>query len=50
MDVAKCADYIVDLGPQAGDEGGNLVFAGLPEDLVNNKKSYTAPYLKAKLK
>ncbi|MFZ4799503.1 MAG: excinuclease ABC subunit A, partial [Bacteroidia bacterium] len=50
MDVAKCADYIVDLGPQAGDEGGNLVFAGLPEDLANNKKSYTAPYLKAKLK
>ncbi|MBJ7428024.1 MAG: excinuclease ABC subunit UvrA [Bacteroidia bacterium] len=50
MDVTKCADYIVDLGPQAGDEGGNLVFAGLPEDLVNNTESYTAKYLKDKLK
>ena len=50
MDVAKCADYIVDLGPQAGDEGGNLVFAGLPEDLANNRESYTAKYLKDKLK
>ena len=49
MDAAKWADYIVDLGPQAGDEGGNLVFAGLPEDLVNNKESYTAKYLKHKL-
>jgi excinuclease ABC subunit A len=49
MDVAKCADYIIDLGPQAGDEGGNLVFAGLPEDLAKNTESYTAKYLKEKL-
>ncbi len=49
MDVIKCADWIIDLGPEAGTNGGNLVFAGLPEDLVNNKESYTASYLKAKL-
>lgn len=41
--------YTLDLGPQAGDEGGNLVFAGLPEDLANNRESYTAKYLKDKL-
>ncbi|MES2728120.1 MAG: excinuclease ABC subunit UvrA [Bacteroidota bacterium] len=49
MDVAKCADWIIDLGPQAGENGGNLVFAGLPEDLINNTESYTAQYLKTKL-
>ncbi len=37
MDLAECADYIVDLGPHAIDEVGNLVFADLPEDLANNK-------------
>lgn len=49
MDIAKCADWIIDLGPQAGEKGGNLVFAGLPEDLINNTESYTAQYLKSKL-
>lgn len=49
MDVAKCADWIIDLGPQAGDKGGNLVFAGLPEDMVKNTESLTAQYLKQKL-
>lgn len=49
MDVIKCADWILDLGPEAGTEGGNLVFAGTPEDLVKEKKSYTGAYLKSKL-
>lgn len=49
MDVIKCADWIIDLGPGGGKEGGNLIFAGLPEDLVNVKESYTGQYLKEKL-
>lgn len=48
MDIIKCADWIIDLGPEAGTNGGDLVFAGLPEDLVKVKESYTAYYLKAK--
>ena len=48
MDVAKCADWIVDLGPEAGDIGGNLVFEGTPEDLLKVKTSYTAKALKEK--
>ena len=46
---ARCADWIIDLGPEGGDAGGQLVFAGLPEDLVKEKKSYTGKYLKEKL-
>lgn len=49
MDVIKCADWIVDLGPKGGEEGGNLVFQGTPEDMIKNKKSVTAVYLKEKL-
>ncbi|MFM2283961.1 MAG: excinuclease subunit, partial [Bacteroidota bacterium] len=49
MDVIKCADWIVDLGPKGGEEGGNLVFQGTPEDMIKNKKSVTAQYLKEKL-
>lgn len=49
MEVIKCADWIIDLGPEGGDAGGQLVFAGLPEDLVKEKKSYTGKYLKEKL-
>ena len=49
LDVAKCADYIIDLGPEGGTKGGNLVFAGTPEELVKEKNSYTARYLKEKL-
>ncbi|MDE5955168.1 MAG: excinuclease ABC subunit UvrA, partial [Bacteroidales bacterium] len=44
-DVIKSADWVIDLGPEAGDNGGNLVFAGTPEDLVSCKESYTANYL-----
>ena len=47
LDVIKSADWIIDLGPEAGDEGGNLVFAGKPEDLVKCQESHTAAYLKS---
>ncbi|MES2591218.1 MAG: excinuclease ABC subunit UvrA [Bacteroidota bacterium] len=48
-EIIKCADWIIDLGPEGGSTGGTLVFEGLPEDLVKNKKSYTGMYLKGKL-
>ncbi|MGJ8661402.1 MAG: excinuclease ABC subunit UvrA, partial [Bacteroidota bacterium] len=49
MDVIKSADYIVDLGPEGGKMGGNIVFTGTPEDLIKEKSSYTGQYLKEKL-
>ena len=49
MDVIKCADWIIDLGPEAGENGGTLVFEGTPEDLIKVKASYTGKYLKEKL-
>ncbi|WP_319267612.1 excinuclease ABC subunit UvrA [uncultured Draconibacterium sp.] len=49
MDVIKSADWIIDLGPEGGDKGGNLVFAGTPEKLIEEKNSYTAVALKEKL-
>ena len=49
MDVAKCADYIIDLGPGGGDKGGNLVCAGTPEEVAKCPDSYTAKYLAEKL-
>jgi excinuclease ABC subunit A len=45
MDIIRSADWVIDLGPEAGDAGGNLVFAGKPLDLKKNKESYTARYL-----
>ncbi len=50
MDVIKYADWVIDLGPEGGEKGGNIVFEGTPEELVNQKKSYTGKYLKEKLK
>lgn len=44
-DVIKSADWIIDLGPEAGDEGGNLVFAGIPKELKKIKESYTGKYI-----
>ena len=44
LDVVRCADWIIDLGPEAGDAGGELVFAGKPADLPKNKKSITAQF------
>ena len=44
--MIKAADWIVDLGPEAGDAGGNLVYAGTPEGLSTCKESHTAKYIK----
>ncbi len=49
LDVVKMADYIIDLGPEGGDAGGRVVVAGRPEQIIKNKKSYTAKFLKKKL-
>ncbi|WP_088322790.1 excinuclease ABC subunit UvrA [Polaribacter tangerinus] len=49
IELIKCADYIIDLGPEGGKKGGTLVFEGTPEELVKNKKSFTAKYLAEKL-
>ncbi len=49
MEVIKCADWIIDLGPEGGEQGGYLVFEGRPEDLIKLENSYTARYLKAKI-
>lgn len=48
-DIIKCADYIIDIGPNAGKHGGEVVFTGTPEDLAKNKKSATAKYIAEKL-
>lgn len=49
LDVIKCADTVIDLGPKGGKEGGQLIFAGKPEDLVKEKNSYTGQFLREKL-
>ena len=49
LDVIKCADYVIDIGPDGGDKGGNLVFAGTPEALIECKTSITGHYLKEKI-
>ncbi|WP_319480159.1 excinuclease ABC subunit UvrA [uncultured Draconibacterium sp.] len=49
MDVIKSADWIIDLGPEGGDKGGQLVFEGTPEELIKEKNSYTGEALKEKL-
>ena len=49
MDLIKIADHIIDLGPEGGDGGGNIVFSGTPEEIVNCKQSYTGKYLKSYL-
>jgi excinuclease ABC subunit A len=46
LEVIKCADYVIDLGPEGGDKGGYLVCAGTPEDIIKNKNSYTGKFLK----
>ena len=50
LDVVKCADYVIDLGPEGGDRGGNLVAAGTPEEVALCEASYTGQFLKEKLK
>ena len=49
LDVIKCADYIIDLGPEGGDKGGTIIATGTPEDIAACKKSYTGQFLKKML-
>ncbi len=49
LEIIKSADWIIDLGPEGGNKGGELIFAGIPEDLIKEKKSYTGKALKEKL-
>ena len=50
LDVIKCADHVIDLGPDGGDKGGNLVIAATPEEVACCKESLTGKYLAEKLK
>lgn len=50
LDVIKTSDYIIDLGPEGGDEGGEVIACGSPEDIVANKRSYTGKYLRSVLR
>ena len=50
LDVIKVGDYIVDLGPEGGDGGGRIVAEGTPEEVARSPHSYTAKYLRQKLK
>ena len=50
LDVIKCADYLIDLGPEGGDKGGTVIATGTPEEVSKNKKSYTGAYVGAILK
>ena len=50
LDVIKCADYIIDMGPEGGDRGGTVIAQGTPEEVVKVKKSYTGQYLKRMMK
>ena len=49
LDVIKCADHIIDLGPEGGDNGGNVVVAGTPEEVAQCKESHTGRFLAEKL-
>ncbi len=50
LDMIKCADYIIDMGPEGGDKGGQVIAMGTPEEVMKNTKSYTGQYLKKVLK
>lgn len=50
LDVVKCADWVIDLGPEGGDNGGEIVAIGTPEEVAKEKRSYTGKYLKPLLK
>ena len=49
IEIIKCADHIIDIGPEGGDRGGHLVFEGIPEDIIKCKSSYTGKFLQEKL-
>ena len=48
-EVIKCADWVIDLGPEGGESGGHIVFEGTPDDLVQCQESYTGKFLKDKI-
>jgi excinuclease ABC subunit A len=48
-ELIKCADWVIDLGPEGGDKGGYLVFEGTPEEIAKCDKSYTGKFLKGKV-
>jgi excinuclease ABC subunit A len=50
LDVIKCADWIIDLGPEGGDRGGQVIATGTPEEVAIKKGSFTGEYLKRMLK
>jgi len=50
MEVIKCADWVIDMGPEGGDGGGKVVAKGTPEDIANHSTSYTGEYLRYSLK
>ena len=50
LDVIKCADYIIDMGPEGGKGGGKLLFSGTPEEMIRLKNNYTAHFLKKEIK
>ena len=50
LDVIKTADWIIDLGPEGGDGGGEIIATGTPEDVAANKRSFTGEFLKPLLK
>jgi excinuclease ABC subunit A len=49
MEVIKSADYIIDIGPEGGDKGGYITFAGTPEEMILSGNSYTASFLQDKM-
>jgi len=49
MDIIKCADYVIDMGPEGGKGGGEILFSGTPEELIRSEKGYTARYLAGEL-
>ena len=49
LDVIKTADYIIDIGPEGGEAGGEIIAEGKPEEIIKNIKSYTGQYLKEQL-
>ncbi|MBD2387240.1 excinuclease ABC subunit UvrA [Cylindrospermum sp. FACHB-282] len=50
LDVIRCSDWVIDLGPEGGDKGGEIIVAGTPEDVAKNSRSYTGEYLRQVLK
>ena len=49
LDVIKCSDYIIDMGPEGGERGGDVIFAGVPEECIKKIESYTGLFLKNKM-